>query len=105
MRGRPGRVCLLIFAVVSNGVEPVRRQGERPATARSTALEESIMTASYAFDVFTSLDGFGSYSGGNWGGYRITMRRPRVTVRICRSEFVQECLRFLRFPKPREAAA
>jgi dihydrofolate reductase len=25
------------------------------------------MTATYTFDVFTSLDGFGSYSGGNWG--------------------------------------
>jgi dihydrofolate reductase len=28
-----------------------------------------MMTAAYTFDVFTSLDGFGSYSGGNWGGY------------------------------------
>jgi dihydrofolate reductase len=56
-------------AVVSDGLEPVRSQGERPATARSTALEESIMTATYTFDVFASLDGFGSYSGGNWGGY------------------------------------
>ena len=27
------------------------------------------MTATYTFDVFTSLDGFGSFSGGNWGGY------------------------------------
>ena len=27
------------------------------------------MTATYTFDVFTSLDGFGSVSGGNWGGY------------------------------------
>jgi len=36
---------------------------------RSTALEESIMTATYTFDVFCSLDGFGSYDGGNWGGY------------------------------------
>ncbi|MBN3497132.1 dihydrofolate reductase family protein [Arthrobacter pascens] len=26
------------------------------------------MTASYTFDVFTSLDGFGAHSG-NWGGY------------------------------------
>jgi dihydrofolate reductase len=33
------------------------------------ALEESIMTASYTFDVFSSLDGFGSVSGGDWGGY------------------------------------
>ena len=27
------------------------------------------MTATYTFDVFTSLDGFGSVSGGDWGGY------------------------------------
>jgi dihydrofolate reductase len=27
------------------------------------------MTATYTFDVFASLDGFGSVSGGNWGGY------------------------------------
>jgi dihydrofolate reductase len=36
--------------------------------ARSTALKESIMTATYTFDVFSSLDGFGSHSG-DWGGY------------------------------------
>jgi dihydrofolate reductase len=27
------------------------------------------MTATYTFDVFSSLDGFGSASGGDWGGY------------------------------------
>ena len=27
------------------------------------------MTATYTFDVFTSLDGFGTVSGGDWGGY------------------------------------
>ena len=27
------------------------------------------MTATYAFDVFSSLDGFGSVSDGSWGGY------------------------------------
>jgi len=27
------------------------------------------MTATYTFDVFSSLDGFGSYDGGDWGGY------------------------------------
>ena len=26
------------------------------------------MTATYTFDVFSSLDGYGSHSG-NWGGY------------------------------------
>src|SRR4030088_2527969 len=35
---------------------------------RSKALEESIMTATYTFDVFSSLDGFGA-AGGNWTGY------------------------------------
>src|SRR2546423_9311392 len=35
---------------------------------RSTALEENVMTATYPFDVFTSLDGFGA-AGGNWTGY------------------------------------
>ncbi|MFN8445866.1 MAG: dihydrofolate reductase family protein [Caldilineaceae bacterium] len=27
------------------------------------------MTALYTFDVFSTLDGFGSYDGGDWGGY------------------------------------
>jgi dihydrofolate reductase len=27
------------------------------------------MTATYTFDVFCTLDGFGSYRGGDWGGY------------------------------------
>jgi dihydrofolate reductase len=27
------------------------------------------MAATYTFDVFSSLDGFGSYDGGDWGGY------------------------------------
>ena len=27
------------------------------------------ITATYTFDVFSSLDGFGSASGGDWGGY------------------------------------
>ena len=27
------------------------------------------MTVTYTFDVFSSLDGFGSHSGGDWGGY------------------------------------
>jgi len=35
-----------------------------------TALEEKLMTATYTFDVFCSLDGYGSYdSNGDWGGY------------------------------------
>jgi dihydrofolate reductase len=35
---------------------------------RSTALEENEMTATYTFDVFSSLDGYGAASG-NWTGY------------------------------------
>jgi dihydrofolate reductase len=35
---------------------------------RSTALEEIIMTVTYTFDLFTSLDGFGA-AGGDWTGY------------------------------------
>src|SRR6202007_3339500 len=27
------------------------------------------MTATYTFDVFSSVDGFGTAGGGNWGGY------------------------------------
>ena len=30
---------------------------------------ENAVTATYTFDVFASLDGFGSYDGGDWGGY------------------------------------
>src|SRR5579884_336899 len=33
------------------------------------ATEEASMAATYTFDVFSSLDGFGSVSGGDWGGY------------------------------------
>jgi dihydrofolate reductase len=35
---------------------------------RSTVFEETMMTATYTFDVFSSLDGFGA-AGGNWTGY------------------------------------
>jgi hypothetical protein len=41
---------------------------------RSTALEESIMTATYTFDVFSSLDGYGAASGNRLLGEA----RPRV---------------------------
>ena len=36
--------------------------------ASSRALRESTMTATYTFDVFSSLDGFGA-AGGDWTGY------------------------------------
>jgi dihydrofolate reductase len=35
---------------------------------RTTAFEESDMTATYTFDVFSSLDGYGA-AGGDWTGY------------------------------------
>jgi dihydrofolate reductase len=31
--------------------------------------EERAMTATYTFDVFCSLDGYGSFDGGDWGGF------------------------------------
>jgi dihydrofolate reductase len=34
-----------------------------------TVLEGAVMTASYTFDVFSTLDAFGSPSPGSWGGY------------------------------------
>jgi dihydrofolate reductase len=41
-----------------------------PGWTRSTASEGCTMSAVYTFDVFCSLDGFGSYGeGGDWGGY------------------------------------
>src|SRR6267142_2341782 len=45
----------------------VRSRSER-RPHRSTALEENDMTATYTFDVFSSLDGYGAHNG-NWGGY------------------------------------
>jgi dihydrofolate reductase len=41
---------------------------QRPGPPRS--IEEGLMTATYTFDVFSTLDGFGSYRpGSDWGGY------------------------------------
>jgi dihydrofolate reductase len=42
------------------------RATQQTAPERS---EENDMTATYTFDVFSSLDGFGSVSDGSWGGY------------------------------------
>jgi dihydrofolate reductase len=71
----------LIFATVSAVVGPrVGRRTPGPTTtilAEDPALyrppdqpvpEESIVTATYTFDVFSSLDGFGA-AGGDWTGY------------------------------------
>ncbi|GAA4029098.1 dihydrofolate reductase family protein [Streptomyces plumbiresistens] len=43
-------------------------EGSISPNTRSTAIEENTMTATYTFDVFSSLDGFGA-AGGNWTGY------------------------------------
>lgn len=42
--------------------------GVRTDTHRPTAREESDMSATYTFDVFSSLDGYGA-AGGDWTGY------------------------------------
>jgi len=45
----------------------MRAADERAPTVLA---EDSAMTATYTFDVFATLDGFGSYnSSGDWGGY------------------------------------
>src|SRR5918992_1710015 len=50
---------------------------------RPTALEESTMAATYTFDVFCTLDGFGSYSSrGDWGGYWGKQGREFVDRRL-----------------------
>src|SRR6266542_167345 len=42
--------------------------GTRQRTGAETKGQESIMTATYTWDVFSSLDGYGSHNG-DWGGY------------------------------------
>src|SRR5919198_602701 len=60
IRGRPeSRRQTAMSLAVGSGLYP------RPINP----LEESTMAATYPFDVFSSLDGFGSASGGDWGGY------------------------------------
>jgi dihydrofolate reductase len=54
------------MTIASNGAG--RRGCQSVFRTRSAALEEGIMTATYTFDVFSSLDGFGAASG-NWTGY------------------------------------
>jgi dihydrofolate reductase len=63
-----------IRAGLSDLEQGVRSKGERrpevAGTRRSIAPEEHTMNATYTFDVFASLDGYGSYGpGGDWGGY------------------------------------
>jgi dihydrofolate reductase len=48
----------------SSSIGTIRRR------VRSTTPEEITMTATYTFDIFTTLDGYGSYDEhGDWGGY------------------------------------
>ena len=56
--GRPCRIGAEVFVVGVSG---------RPR-GRPTVLKESIVTATYTFDVFSSLDGYGAASG-DWTGY------------------------------------
>src|SRR5206468_12212857 len=62
----------------ANGQSNERRLNDRPLilSAGSGLYQRPIthprrasMTATYTFDVFASLAGFGSASGGDWGGY------------------------------------
>lgn len=61
------------------------------------------MSATYTFDVFSSLDGFGS-AGGDWGGYwgkqgpQLLARRLELYTPACRMVFVANTFRlFSRF--------
>ena len=42
------------------------------------------MTAAYTFDVFSSLDGFGGVSGGNWGGYCVAPSHSFISSYLLR---------------------
>src|SRR3712207_7030327 len=59
----PPRPPLFPYTPLSRSVPGLPSQDRRPAA------EEPAMTAAYTFDVFASLDGFGSFDGGDWGGY------------------------------------
>ena len=41
----------------------------RPALVTVNPLQEDDVTASYTFDVFCTLDGYGATGGGGWDGY------------------------------------
>src|SRR5690349_17676246 len=62
-RRNSGRRCRIGIVPFVAGMRATPPWGGRTA-------EESIMTATYTFDVFSTVDGFGSYtSSGDWGGY------------------------------------
>jgi dihydrofolate reductase len=55
-------------AVSYHGSDVRNSKRRSPTRGCPTAVEERIMTATYTFDVFSSLDGYGAASG-NWTGY------------------------------------
>jgi hypothetical protein len=70
-RGRPNRHpppanTFSTFPVETAG--PVRSWFSNPAEDRGRNERTGMMTATYTFDIFSSLDGYGSHSG-DWGGY------------------------------------
>src|SRR6202012_6272414 len=65
---RPGRPDAWALNSGNPAGHEFRRGSRLPRYTRSTPRKENIMTATYTFDVFSSLDGFGTASG-NWGGY------------------------------------
>jgi dihydrofolate reductase len=50
------------------------------------------MTATYTFDVFSSLDGYGGVSGGDWGGYWGKQGRELLDHRLALYEAEQRML-------------
>jgi len=59
-----------------------------PSPTHTHSSKEHGMTATYTFDVFCTLDGFGSYtSSGDWGGYW-SKEGPELVAR--RSEVLEE---------------
>ena len=60
------------FEFSTDDVDPANlvRGGGAGTTGNQQPATESTMTATYTFDIFSSLDGFGSYGpDGDWGGY------------------------------------
>ena len=50
---------------------------------RSTALEKNDMTATYTFDIFSTLDGYGSYTANaDWGGSGASKARNSSTTAL-----------------------
>lgn len=56
---------------------------------RSATSEESIVSATYTFDVFSTLDGYGHPSSRDWGGYWGQQGPELLDRRVCLYEAEQ----------------